>query len=299
MARRRVLGAAWPCFFPCNTRRLPLNLRKITTLTALVSFALEMLTSVILYIVPQGRVAYWSEWRLWGLTKTQWGSLHVNLGVLFLLAICLHTYYNWSAIVAYLKNRAKELRILTTDFIVALVLCLVFTLGTYWELVPFSTIIAIGDQIKEAGAKKYGEPPYGHAELSSLATFSKKVELDLDASLKRLAAAKIRVTDPSQSVADIAKMNHLTPKALYEAMLPPQQPGQSKSLPANPPGGFGQKPLADICREYQLDIATVLQGLAARKISANGTMTIKEIAAANNTSPMDIFEALRQVANEG
>ena len=149
-----------------------MNMRKITSLTALLSFVLEMLTSVILYIVPQGRVAYWSDWRLWGLSKSQWGSLHVNLGVLFLIAICLHTYYNWSAIVAYLKNRAAQLRIFSTDFTVALILCLVFALGTYWELPPFSTIIEIGDQIKEAAAKKYGEPPYGHAELSSLIIFS-------------------------------------------------------------------------------------------------------------------------------
>ncbi len=273
-----------------------MHMRKITSLTALVSFLLEMLTSIILYIVPQGRVAYWSDWRLWGLSKTQWGSLHVNLGLLFLLAICLHTYYNWTPIVAYLKNRTAELRIFTTDFTVALILCLVFSLGTYWELMPFSTIITIGDQIKEAGAKKYGEPPYGHAELSSLATFSKKVELDLDASLKRLDAAKIRVTDPSQSIAEIARMNNLTPKAVYEAMLPEQQPGQRKTLPPNPPGGFGKRPLADICQEYQLDMPAILQGFADRKITATPTMTIKEIAAANNTSPMDIFEALRQTA---
>ncbi len=274
-----------------------MNMRKITSLTALVSFVLEMLTSVILYIVPQGRVAYWSDWRLWGLSKTQWGSLHVNLGVLFLIAIGLHLYYNWSPIVAYLKNKSAELRIFTVDFTVALFLTLFCLLGTYWELPPFSTIITIGEQIKEAGAQKYGEPPYGHAELSSLATFSKTVALDLDASLRRLAAANIRVNSPSQSIANIARMNNLTPKGVYQAMLPPEQPGQVKAFPSSPPSGFGKRPLGDICREYQLDLKMVLNTLADRKLTATETMSIKEIAAANNTSPMDIFEALRQVAN--
>lgn len=276
-----------------------MNLRKIASLTALVSFVLEMLTSVILYIVPQGRVAYWSDWRLWGLSKTQWGNLHVNLGLLFLIAICLHIYYNWGPIVAYLKNKGAELRVFTKDFTVALILTLVCVLGTYWEMPPFSTIISIGEQIKEAAAKEYGEPPYGHAELSSLLTFSKKVELDLDASLIRLAAAKIRVTDPGQSIADIARMNNLNPKAVYEAMLPPEQAGQGKALPANPPAGFGRRSLADICQEYKLDIKTVLQGFAAHKITARAAMSIKEIAAENNTSPLDIFELLRQVAHQG
>lgn len=275
-----------------------MHLRKIASLTALISFVLEMLTSVILYIVPQGRVAYWSDWRLWGLSKTQWGSLHVNLGLLFLIAICLHIYYNWNPIVAYLKNKGAELRVFTKDFTVALLLTLVFSLGTYWELPPFSTIISIGEQIKEAAAKKYGEPPYGHAELSSLLTFSKKVELDLDASLTRLAAAKIRVTDPGQSIADIARMNNLNPKAVYQAMLPPEQAGQGKTLPTSPPAGFGKKSLADICQAYNLDIKAVLQGFADRRITAREAMSIKEIAAENNTSPMDIFELLRQVANQ-
>lgn len=275
-----------------------MNMRKITSLTALVSFVLEMLTSVILYIVPQGRVAYWSDWRLWGLSKTQWGSLHVNLGVLFLIAICLHTYYNWNPIVAYLKNRAAELRIFTKDFTVAFLLTLVFALGTYWELPPFSTIIAIGDQIKEAAAKKYGEPPYGHAEQSSLITFCKKVELNLDASLTRLAAAKIRVTNPSQPIAEIARLNNLNPKAVYEAMLPPELPGQDKALPNSPPAGFGKRSLAEICQEYNLDITIVLQEFAAHKITAREAMSIKEIAMENNTSPMDIFELLRQAANQ-
>lgn len=79
-----------------------------------------MLTSVILYIVPAGRVAYWADWHLWRLTKTQWIKVHVNLGVLFLLAIGLHTYLKWNPIVSYLKTRAKTLRIFTTDFYYAL-----------------------------------------------------------------------------------------------------------------------------------------------------------------------------------
>ena len=54
-----------------------------------------LLISVILYIVPQGRVAYWADWRLWGLIKSHWGNIHINLVLLFLIAVSLHIYYNW------------------------------------------------------------------------------------------------------------------------------------------------------------------------------------------------------------
>ena len=63
-----------------------MNIRRLTSLTAALAFLMMVLTSVILYIVPHGRVAYWSDWRLWGLSKTDWGNIHTNLGLLFLLA---------------------------------------------------------------------------------------------------------------------------------------------------------------------------------------------------------------------
>lgn len=77
-----------------------MKVRKATSLTVLLTFVLLVLTSVILYIVPHGRVAYWADWHLWGLTKTQWESFHINLGLLLLLAILLHIYLNWKVIVS-------------------------------------------------------------------------------------------------------------------------------------------------------------------------------------------------------
>ncbi len=97
-------------------------MRKITSLTALVSFLLLLLNSIVLYIVPHGRIAYWADWRLWGLTKTEWTNQHVIIGILFLLAIFIHTFYNWTLIVAYLKNRARKLRIFTHEFNIELLL---------------------------------------------------------------------------------------------------------------------------------------------------------------------------------
>ncbi|MGD9014349.1 MAG: DUF4405 domain-containing protein, partial [Desulfobacterales bacterium] len=99
-----------------------MNIRRVTSLTALLSFMLLFITIIVLYIVPQGRVAYWADWRLWGLTKSQWGNIHINVGLLFLLSIFLHIYYNWKALLNYLKDKAKNLKVLTREFNVALVL---------------------------------------------------------------------------------------------------------------------------------------------------------------------------------
>mgnify|MGYP000181594178 CR=1 FL=1 len=40
-----------------------MKIRKIASLTALLSFVVVIVTSIVLYIVPQGRIAYWADWR--------------------------------------------------------------------------------------------------------------------------------------------------------------------------------------------------------------------------------------------
>jgi hypothetical protein len=55
---------------------------------------------------------------------------------------------------------------------------LVVGVGTYFQVPPMSTVIDFGESFKDAAAEKYGEPPYGHAELSSLKVFVKKMNLE-------------------------------------------------------------------------------------------------------------------------
>ncbi|MBA2880905.1 hypothetical protein HNR65_001231 [Desulfosalsimonas propionicica] len=67
-----------------------IKIKKIVSLTALLSFLVVVLNSIALYIAPQGRVAHWVDWRFLGLTKTQWSDQHILVGLLFLIALCLH-----------------------------------------------------------------------------------------------------------------------------------------------------------------------------------------------------------------
>lgn len=197
-----------------------MKLRKLTSLTALLASALMLLTSVVLYIVPQGRIAYWSDWRMWGLTKTDWGNIHINSGILLLIAIVLHIYYNWKPIVSYLKSKVKRSRLLSAEFSVALVITLACVSGTYLLVPPFSWVITLNEQVKENGAREYGEPPYGHAELSSLSSFTKKVGLDLEKSLVLLEKAGFPVEDSTMTMIEIAAEYRTTPRYLYSIINP-------------------------------------------------------------------------------
>ncbi len=278
-----------------------MKIRKATSLTAGLSFIVMILTSIILYIVPQGRIAYWADWRLWGLSKEQWGNIHINTGILFLLALGLHVYYNWTPIVNYLKNKTRNLTIFTREFNAALILTLACVLGTHFEIPPFSSILAVSASIKDQAAEKYGEPPYGHAELSSLKTFTQKVGIDLNQSMERIKAAGYNIKDENQTLVEISKTNHIPPQQLYIAMKPSTEgskipvvtAGKAIKLPDEPPPGTGNMTLADLCVQFNLNIKTMLRDLSRAGINAVDSQTIKKIAENNQTGPVDIYEHIK------
>jgi hypothetical protein len=276
-----------------------MNIRKITSMTMLLSFILCILTSIILYIVPQGRVAYWADWHLWGMTKGQWGDLHINLGLLLLIAGFLHIFYNWKVIVAYMKNRAREVKVFTGSFNVALMLCLIVGLGTFYEIPPVYSVISFSDSIKDTAAEKYGEPPYGHAELSSLKSFTKKVDIDLTNAKELLSKAGVVITGDNQTIGEIAAGNNLSPKEVHAIMVAAQNnDAVNAAFPEEPFPGFGRKVLADICKKYNIDITTTIERLARENITAEADQTIKEIASSADMDPYAFFEVLHRVATE-
>jgi len=141
-----------------------LSLRRIVSLTLFLAIAMMLTSSIILYIVPHGRVAYWASWTLWGLSKTQWGNLHTNAGLLMLIAASFHVYYNWRPVTSYMKNKARDFKLFTPNFNMALAVTAVVATLTLLEIPPMVWVQDLGESIKDGGTEKFGEPPYGHAE---------------------------------------------------------------------------------------------------------------------------------------
>ncbi len=274
-------------------------LRKVTSLTAFLAFIVMVVTGIVLYVVPQGRVAYWAEWRFLGGTKETWGAVHILIGLLFLIAGILHIILNWKPMVSYMKDRARQVRIFTPSFTAALFITGLFTAGAAADLPPFSWVMEWNGRIKEAQNRRFGEPPYGHAELSSLKVFAERVHLDLPRAMELLSQKGIRVEDPDQSLAAIARENGLTPQQVYEAVRPAQRPEARKpqgSLPEEAAPGLGRKPLGELCGEYGLDVGEITSGLKARGLSADSTRTIKDNAEASGMGPHDYYDVIREVS---
>lgn len=281
-----------------------MSIRKITSMTMFLSLAVLLINSIVLYVVPEGRVAYWSDWSFLGLSKSQWGEQHTTVGVLFLIAGLLHIYYNWNPIVAYMKNKARQVKIFTGPFNAALVLTIIFIVGTYYQIPPMSTIVNISDSFKHTASIKYGEPPYGHAETSSLKMFSQRENLDLDKAMALLTEANIPATDPKETIKQIAARSNNTPQQIYDLIKPAtlvtvaaESETNGPAFPEAPKPGWGKKKLSDICLEYNLQPDAIISSLSGLGINAMADSKVKEIAENNNIEPMQVFEALYTIVN--
>ncbi|KPK27810.1 MAG: hypothetical protein AMK69_09860 [Nitrospira bacterium SG8_3] len=273
------------------------SFRKIVSLTSLTSFLFIIATGVVLYIVPHGRVAYWADWHLWGLTKDQWSSIHINLALLFLIASGFHIYYNWNAIMAYLKNRAKQLIVFNREFTVAFLVALIFILGTYFHVPPFGTVLDINESIKARQERTYGNPPYGHAERSTLRSFCKRMGLDLDQALVLLNKNNLKGVGKNETLKNIAQVNGISPQQVYFYIKDARQMAGVQASGAKSgttvPTGLGRKTLANAAKEYDFDLETGIATLARKKIKATGQMTFKEVADAAGMAPIDVFEMMK------
>jgi hypothetical protein len=292
-----------------------MNLRKIASMTLVWSIIILTVNSIVLYVVPEGRVAYWADWSFFGLSKSDWGAQHITIGVLFLLAGLVHIFYNWKPIMNYLKNRAKEFQFFSGANVVALGLTLFFGVGTYFNLPPMAQILSLSDHFKEVAGEKYGEPPYGHAELSSLKMFTKRDSLDLAKSMELLQAAGVEVKSESETLKTIAARAGVPPQHIYDII---KSAGDRKASPKietmhtdasssgsqiedfvnGPKSGLGKMTLESICSDYGISLEMIQKGLTAKGINAEPSLKLKEIADANDTTPMGLYEILVEIVTE-
>jgi hypothetical protein len=77
------------------------NGRGLTSLMTAAGFLIMTVSGIVAFIVPHGRIAYWTDWRFFGLTKNNWGDIHVIGCALFLIAGGFHIYFNWRPLTSY------------------------------------------------------------------------------------------------------------------------------------------------------------------------------------------------------
>ncbi|MGC8768129.1 DUF4405 domain-containing protein [Calditerrivibrio sp.] len=277
--------------------------RKIVSLTTLWSFIGMTLTGIVLFIVPEGRVAYWADLHIIGLTKDQWGDLHTTISALFMISGLLHTYLNWNAIILYFKSKAKKIVVFTPSFIISTIIFLVFIFGTYYKISPFNDLLVLSDKVKESWRDKVGTPPYPHAELSKLSELCKKEGLDINVVVQILKDNNVQFSSVDEKFLDISRKNKLSPSSLWdlveskyddyeEKIKGDNNASLEKVITENQPTGLGKMKLSEFSKKYKINIDEAITMLKKEGFNPKEGMTLKEIAEQKQVVPMDLYDLL-------
>ena len=89
-------------------QRKKFSWRGWTTFVTAISFIVDLISGIILYISPPGRVANWTNWSVWGLSKEEWGAIHTIFGYVLLFIIAIHIYYNWKMLWNFIWSKVRK-----------------------------------------------------------------------------------------------------------------------------------------------------------------------------------------------
>ena len=265
------------------------KMKKITSLSLGLSFLIMSYTGIMLYFVPKGKVAYWSDWHLFGLSKTQYSDLHTTSMVTFLFFAIFHIYYNWKPIISYLKDTNNKISFTKKEFLIAFGLNTVFILGTLFMIQPFKAFLDLQESIKDGWTKEYGEPPYGHAEETKLKIFCDKMGIDYDEASEILTTKNI-IFSANDTLLYIAKNNNISPSHIYKLIKIPEYTTEKSS---DIPSRLGRKTLQELSDMKYIDLNKAIKTLKEDGLSdVNAESKIKNIADELEIKPIDVYNIL-------
>jgi hypothetical protein len=277
--------------------------RVFTSLCSVVSFILLVFTGIVLYVEPQGRVAYWVKWDFLSLEKDQWGNIHLFSGLLFLIAGGFHIYYNWKPLVRYLSGKAGSSLQYRREMLFSSIVLLWIVISGIWSLPPLVYVAELGESIKGAWITSPDlEPPYGHAELASLKVFCKKQQIPLDAAIAELRSAGFTVESPKSTLAQIAASKNTSGMGVYavikkleatpEAMQSGKAWTEEKIEETFSGTGLGSKTIGQIINDLGLEPDHVAKRLQGIGIDAGNDERLKSLAEKHDTTPIKILTAI-------
>ncbi len=267
------------------------------------SFVVMVVSGLVAYIVPHGRVAYWTHWQFLGLSKTNWDDVHILSSIVFLVAAIVHIYLNRKPLLRAVSAKIGETAGLRKEPVLAIMIGVFVFISAVYHVPPLSYLLDLNAYIKTVWVpSKEHEPPFGHAELLSLRTLTMKQGIPLDEAVKALKTKGIEFSDPGQSLEEIAKANKKSPMAVYDLIrhLEPAVEALPKGTVMTPQtveekfagSGVGRKSLREICDLMSMDTADIQKRLISIGITVKDDEGLKQAADRNKLPAIELLKVI-------
>ncbi len=298
--------------------------RAFVSLLVTVSFLEMVVSGIMMFMTPPGRIANWSGWKLLGLTKDQWTAIHLGFSALFLVSSLIHIWLNGRALLSYFRNRVTRALFLRSEWIVDIILCGLLLWGTLAEVAPFDQIIVLREKAKRIWDTASQQAPVPHAELLTLSQVAEAAGLDVGTLRSNLDARQIKANWEIEMFGVVAERYGLTPLELYNIAVGrsgqgrgfgggggrqvtdgetragfgrgapgPDGSGGSGTGRGGAGGGFGRMILQDLCTAEKVELQTALDRLGKMGIIAKPEQTLRQIAESAGIRPSEVIEWIR------
>ncbi len=277
----------------------PMNKRAMISFFVALSFLIMVFTGLILIIVPQGKVAYWTDWHLLWLSKTQWADVHTLSSFLFMTAGIFHIYFNWKSLMNYLFEKMKYQLRLKKELSVALTVSLAIVVIAINRIPPISYIFTFQEYMQESWVETADyDPPMGHAEILPLKSFASKQKMNLDEVQKVLKDNKIIFDSVNESLLSIANKNNTSPMGIYlfikhlqeEVVTDPGAIITVQMIDDLSGTGLGHKTISVLCDQFKVSVNDAFNRLRKHKLIFSPDDTMKEIGNKNNLHPEEVVK---------
>jgi hypothetical protein len=279
--------------------------RAMTSMMTTGGFLIMGVTGLMLFATPEGRLAYWVDWSLGGLTKEEWGAIHVTSSLLFLVAGFIHLWFNWRQFVAYLRHRLERKLSIRPEAPAAAAVLAVLVAGTLWGVPPFTWVLDLSAAIKASWSVDASlEPPFGHAEEASLDTMALRTATPVGAIVGAIRAAGYTVESTADTLRRVADRNGVSPAEIWVEVVRRVPSAAPAPIDANAAwtsdlvdqrfegAGFGAKSIDAVAKELALPTDEVVARLEAAGIAATPGDRLKAVAETAEATPTELLKVI-------
>ncbi|RPJ84483.1 MAG: DUF4405 domain-containing protein [Acidobacteria bacterium] len=203
----------------------PVRSRRFVTNLLLLSFLVSAVSGVVLFFRPEGSLARWVGWSVFGLDKKRWEAVHLVFVAAFLLASIAHIAYNWRPLIAHLRERAAALGSArpmlrpSRELLAAVAVIGAVFAGTLAEWQPLAAVVSLRTAMKDGAFVTTTPPPMPDADRVTVTELCGRTGLAEAQAIANARANGIEISSTSMTLAAGARAHARSPEAVYRAIL--------------------------------------------------------------------------------